>query len=102
MWGAGMTQTRLDLPWNFPADWDEPKFMDGEIPALAMEEGARIIGTQRVLVECGMNAKPVGKMVKTGIAIYRLGWIFEEYRPEIVEAIKRARAARREDGERQI
>lgn len=102
MRGAGMTQTRLDLPWNFPADWDEPKFVDGEIPVLAMEEGERIIGTQRVLVSSGINPAPVRKMIKTGVAIYRLGWIFEEYRPEIVEAIKRARAARREGGERQI
>lgn len=95
MRGAGMTQTRFDLPWNFPADWDAPEFMDGEIPVLVMEEGARIIGTQRVLVESGMRTAPDHRLKKVGVACHRLGWLFDDYRQEIVDAIRRARGSRR-------
>lgn len=86
-----MTQTRLDLPWNFPADWDVPTFLDGEVPALAMNEGERIIGVQRALVLNGINPAPDLRMLKTGIACYRLGWLFEENRAAILEAIRRER-----------
>lgn len=84
-----MTHTRLDLPWNFPADWDVPEFMDGEIPALAMQEGERIIGVQRALVLNGINPAPDLRMLKAGIACYRLGWLFEDNRAAIIDALRR-------------
>lgn len=89
-----MTQTRPDLPWNFPTDWDVPTFMDGEVPALAMHEGERIIGVQRALVMNGVNPSPSLKMLKAGIACYRLGWLFEENRAAIIEALRRERKGR--------
>lgn len=86
-----MTQTRLDLPWNFPADWDVPTFMDGEVPALAMQQGEQIISSQRALVYGNINPAPNLRMLKTGIACYRLGWLFEENRAVILEALRRER-----------
>lgn len=98
MRGEDMTQTRLDLPWNFPTDWEVPDFMDGEIPILVMEEGARIIGTQKALVMAEINKAPDLRMLKTGIACYRLGWLFEENRAVILEALKREKALRGGEG----
>lgn len=91
-----MTQTRLDLPWNFPADWDVPKFMDGEIPALAIQEGERIIGIAKVAHQCGAHKTPDIQRIKTGIACYRLGWLFDANREAILRAL---RGERRRDGE---
>lgn len=86
-----MTQTRLDLPWNFPADWDVPTFLDGEVPVLAMEEGARIVGVQKALVLNGINPAPDLRMLKAGIACYRLGWLFDAHRDAILDALRRER-----------
>lgn len=98
MRGKAMTQTRLDLPWNFPADWDVPTFMDGEVPALAMQEGERIVGIAKVAFQCGAHKTLDLQRIKTGIACYRLGWLFETNRQAILEALRRERTRKR-DGE---
>lgn len=88
---------RLDLPWNYPADWPVPDFMDGEIPVLAMEEGARIIGAQKALVLAEINPKPLTRQLKVGVACYRLGWLFEENRAVILEALRREKRLREQE-----
>lgn len=92
-----MTQPRLDLPWNFPAEWDAPPFASGEVPLLAMEEGTRIIGVQVALVSAGMRPRPDPRMLKAGIACHRLGWMFEQNRDAILAAIRREKQRRGEE-----
>lgn len=92
-----MTQVRLDLPYNFPEDWTVPDFMDGEMPALVMAEGERIIGTQKALVIGRINPAPIMSQIKTGIACYRIGYLFETNRDVILKALKEERARRRNE-----
>lgn len=86
-----MTQTRMDLPWNFPTDWDVPTFQDGEMPALVMAEGERIISAQRALVYGNINKGPIIGQLKKGIACYRLGYLFETNRKIILAALREQR-----------
>ncbi len=82
-----MTGSRLDLPWNFPADWNAPKFVSGEIPVLAMEEGERIIASQKALVLGNIRTVPDLRMLKAGVACYRLGYLFEKNREAILSVL---------------
>ena len=91
-----MTQSRLDLPSNFPGDWDAPSFSDGEIPALVMLEGERIISSQRALVMGGIRSIADAMQVKRGVACFRLGTIFETNRRVILDALRRERGSHRE------
>lgn len=91
-----MTQTRLDLPSNFPGDWEPPSFLDGEVPALVMQEGDRIIGTQIALVLGDLRSAPDIMQLKRGVACFRLGTIFETNRRVILDALRRERGSDRE------
>lgn len=86
-----MTRQRIDLPDNFPDDWDVPDLQGGEAGELAMREGERIIGSQRALISGGFNAAPIPHQVKAGVAIYRLGLLFSKYRHAILQAVRRER-----------
>lgn len=92
-----MTQVRLDLPYNFPEDWKVPDFMDGEMPALVMEEGVRIIGSQRALVYGNINPAPILSQLKKGVACYRLGYLFQTNRQVILDALQRERQRWRDE-----
>lgn len=91
-----MTQLRRDLPYNFDDDWGMPEFLDGELAELAMQEGERIIASQRALLYSGVRDKPDVGMLKRGIACYRLGFLFRENRAGILDLIRRDR--RRAEG----
>lgn len=86
-----MTQTRLDLPFNFPNDWEIPEFVDGEIPLLAMAEGERIVGIAKVAYQCGAHKAPDLERIRIGVACYRLGYLFDRNRDAIVQALRRER-----------
>lgn len=82
---------RVDLPPNFPLDWDAPEFADGEIPALVRDEGISIITRQVALTKAGIRIFPDPAMLKSGLACYRLGKLFEEHRDVILRALRDAR-----------